>query len=275
MSEPDLIDRYVADVHHRLRDRADVHEVAAEIEDHLRESAARFVAEGVAAEEAQSRAVERFGDAAVVHRALSVRPSGGVVMPTTFTRCAGVSALVAAASWIAIPVMMWWPGGVLADISQERFTTIMVTVVVATMLTGIAALGFVARLGRPTVQVQEVVVYFAIGSVLLFSAPWYWFIGGLAIGGAFLVPMLLHRNVLGRPSWVLWATVAAWPVGLVTVLGLTVARFGPADQWGDHPLAGFTGLAVTVAILAVGLTSLGLWLATEQRSNQRLAAVVG
>ncbi len=85
----DLIDGYLMELRRALRWRADLDDVCAEVEDHLRENAERLVATGVAPAEAQRRTLECFGDLGMVARSFAATPSGGLAVPTTFTRRSG------------------------------------------------------------------------------------------------------------------------------------------------------------------------------------------
>src|SRR5690349_424903 len=162
MAESDLIDGYLADLRRQIRWRGDVDDVIDEVEDHLRETAANLSAAGVDEREAQRRTLVRFGDPAIIHRVFSTSPSGGVVMPTAFTRTAGAVAFLAAPLWIAAAVLKWWESGLFAPWSHDRFVAYSVVAASATLLALIVMLGMLARVGwpRPTSGV-------AIGLALL------------------------------------------------------------------------------------------------------------
>ena len=70
----DLIEGYLDRLLGHLRGSAhDVRRILAEAEEHLRDAAAELVAAGASEEEAQRRAIERFGDPHAVARRFSAR----------------------------------------------------------------------------------------------------------------------------------------------------------------------------------------------------------
>jgi len=149
MPEPDLIDQYLTCLRRDIRQRADADDVAVEVEDHLRETAAALFANGTSEIVAQRVALTRFGDPTLMGNGLASAPSAGLVTPTVLTRIAGTCALLAAAAWAVTAILVWWTSGLFEPFSPERYTTVYLAVTPALILSGVALAGFVCRIGRP------------------------------------------------------------------------------------------------------------------------------
>lgn len=81
MPEPGLIDEYLDRLASELRlDRRRARRVLLEAEDHLREAAQRFCADGLPWREAEQRAIDRFGSPRTVARRFAAE-AGGVPLP--------------------------------------------------------------------------------------------------------------------------------------------------------------------------------------------------
>jgi hypothetical protein len=89
-----LIDRYLAELRSAMRRTRDSGDAIAEVEDHLREAIVHLSDGGLEPADAEREAVVRFGSAPVVARAFAAGGKG-VVMPTRFTRRAGLAGIAA------------------------------------------------------------------------------------------------------------------------------------------------------------------------------------
>jgi hypothetical protein len=100
----DLIEGYLDRLLGHLRGSAhDVRRILAETEEHLRDATAELVAAGVSEEEAQRRAIERFGDPRAVARRFSARLAP--VPPTVVAaELAGTALLLGGVGLVAIGV---------------------------------------------------------------------------------------------------------------------------------------------------------------------------
>src|SRR5262245_37733318 len=101
MAEHDLIDGYRSALLRRLRFKSNVDEIADEVEDHLRSAVERLVRLGNDRDTAQRITLARFGDPVLVARSFATTTTGGLCMPTRFTRTAGYIAIAAAIAWMA------------------------------------------------------------------------------------------------------------------------------------------------------------------------------
>lgn len=54
-------------------------------------------------------------------------------------------------------------------------------------------------------------------------------------------------------AWRDWLMMAGWPIGVAVFAGLTWLQVGPAEPWGDYPVAFAAGFATGAALAAVGL----------------------
>lgn len=255
--ERDLIDGYVEALRGRLAWRPDAGDVADEVEDHLREHAARLVRQGETDPAAQRRTLERFGDLDLVAQAFAVNGSGVPAVPTRVTRRAGTVGLLAAGGWVLAAVTGAAGGhtGVLVPWTTGRYAVFVTALTATFALTTLTVLGVLLRTGRHRTASGRGVL--GVGVLLaLATYPFGW--APTVLGGLLAVAVL--SAFAGRRA----ETVRMRPVLLLTVwlpgtLGLYVfddlVPLGPVDEYGDHPvvwLLAFTMCALCSA-LAVGL----------------------
>lgn len=267
MAESDLIDQYLANLRSRIRGRADVDDVIDEVQDHLRESAATLHAAGIAEPDAQRRTLARFGDPEIIHRVFSVPPSGGVVMPTAFTRTAGAVAVVAAGLWVAAAVLKWWESGLFAPWTQDQFTVYSLVFAAAATASLVVLIGLLARVGWPNPTTTISIGLAAVFTVGALGVAWMWPLTGLFIGTAYLLAIVAVVRTLGRHSWAQWAAAAGWYLGTVALVLLSVLGLGPVDEWGDYPMAAAVGFTVAALGMVIGMLDVARWLLTERASD--------
>lgn len=263
MAESDLIDGYLADLRRQIRWRGDVDDVIDEVEDHLRETAANLTAAGVDEREAQRRTLVRFGDPAIIHRVFSTSPSGGVVMPTAFTRTAGAVAFLAAPLWIAATVLKWWESGLFAPWSQDRFVAYSVVAASATLLALIVMLGMLARVGWPRPTSGVAIGLALLGLIGMAGVTWMWPVLGLFLGPAFLLTTLAVTRAVERFGRLTWAAPIGWFAGFMVFALLSGVGLGPVDEYGGFPMAEAVGFSVVAAGMVIGMLDVGRWLVTE------------
>jgi len=141
--EHDLIEAYLVELRHGLPGRADLDDVPAEVEDHLRLKASRLEAGGLDQLEAQHRALEVFGNPAVVARAFIASPDVPGAVPTRFTKFSGLVAIAAGLAWINLIGLIEF-GLVTMLVSAS---TVRPFAIGAVALTVIALVGSVQRAG--------------------------------------------------------------------------------------------------------------------------------
>lgn len=262
--EPDLIDRYLAELGRSLARSRGITDVLAEVEDHLRESVAHLTATGVDATTAQRLTLDRFGDLDVVARAYATT-AGGLAMTTPFTRAAGTIAYVTAALWLLTGVV----AGVSTLTDPDDVTWLYPASTGLAVLSILATTAVMAGMFVRSGGVGDALPGIALGlmvlaAVLMAIAPWAWFITAVPITGAAVIAARRMAAVgLARP-WSDWALELSWPAGVGVVLLLEALGLGPRDYYGDYPWAFFAGFSIAVVGFAAGLLGVGARLHSEQ-----------
>lgn len=265
MPEADLIAAYLHELQPSLRWHRSADLVALELEDHLRESAARRTALGVDSVTAQRETLHQFGEPHIVARAFNLDSSGDIAMPTQFTHAAGTSALIAAGLWIPAAVAaLWGLSDVIGGWNQGSYAITMALVVAALLCTLVAFAGMLIRTGggRDPLTIFALVLG-GLSVLVMGAAPWSWVVSALPLAvAALLVTLRLRTNGLGSPTH--WLLVAAWPLGSATVILMEGLRVGTKDSYGDYPVAFMTGFTLAATLFALSLVSIGQWLRSEE-----------
>ena len=267
-----LIDGYLETLRGTVRWRRDVDDLIAEIEDHLLSAVERFEARGADRMAAQQSTLEQFGDPDVLAKAFASTPQGGLAVPTSFTRQAGLFGMVAAGLMLLFPAA-WTLTNIIEDrtgdwSAGERGIFMVATVGLAAALTlyAILMLGLHRRHGGLGLLgvLGLGIVFLAVPATLL-----SWFIAGwgvlLGAGSLLLAASMWNRGVAPRAA--LAAVALGMPIGIGLFLALSAAEFGWRDQWGDYPAAILTGLWVGIAITAAGSFGLGRFLRSEDAAD--------
>jgi len=265
MSEADLIAAYLNDLQPALRWQRNADLVTLELEDHLRESAARRTALGIDSVAAQRETLHQFGEPHIVALAFKLNSSGDIAMPTQFTRAAGASALIAAGLWITAVIAGLWGQFDMTEVwSDEIFPYFMALVIAALLCTLFTVAGTLTRTGGGRDPLTISALGLAGISLLVMGAmPWTWVASALPLTvAALLITFRLRANGLGSPAH--WLLVAAWPLGSATLILMEALRVGPVDRYGDYPAAWHTGFFLAVALFALGLIVIGQWLRSEE-----------
>ena len=264
MAEPDLIDRYLSELRLSLKSRDDLADLLAEVEDHLREAVDRLIRPGFDPQEAQRHTLDRFGDSAVVARAFAVTPSGGIAMPTAFTRTAGATALGAAVLWLAAAAVNWWASDLYATWTQERYVVLTVFAGLAAVGTVVVLAGMLSRAGRRDAVMAAAMVLGILAVVAMVVMTWAWAIWGLLFAAAFLLAVPRLHVATGRRRIADWALVVGWPVGFVVMVLTDTVGMGRPDYWGDYPLGMVTAFGILAVLTGIGLVSVGRGLLAEE-----------
>ena len=265
MAQPGVIDAYVARLRASLRWRPDAEDLADEAEDHLRETAARLVREGLDPDEAAARAVARFGDSTEIAHAFATTPSGGTAMPTSVTRTCGTVGVAAALCWLLaalVPVLGLTERFTWSDLAV--YLAFMALAALAAAMTTVVVTGLLVRSGGLGGVVAAAVVLGALAAtVSLLGVTWAWPIGGLVFAATFAGLVWRLRSTHTRSAATDWLAVAAWPVGVVVFVALTRLEVGPLDEYGDRPVAYAVGFATGALLFAAALLRLGTWARSE------------
>lgn len=268
MASYQLIDAYLLGLRRRLAWRPDVDEVMAEVEDHLLSSIEQMIDGGTGSESAQQLALDRFGDSTTVATTFAATSRGGLAMPTTFTRRAGVAALLAAGLWVVFATS--WLIEDLINLSDQssggasRAVNLlaMVSLMGAGALTVVVVVGLNRRHGGLGPLGAIGLVFVGLGVVASFM---FWFVMGWSVLfaiGMLLVALAVHSRGLA-PAAATAAFGAAWTVGALTWPVLRTLEVGTRDRWGNYPLVTQIAIIAGVVILVPGLVGLGRWLSTE------------
>ena len=273
MANYTLIDGYLASMRSSIRWRRDLDDVIAEIEDHLISATERFEARGSDRVNAQQRTLDEFGDPKVLAVAFASTPTGGIAVPTTFTKSAGLFAIVSAVAWIiglvAIAISAGLPDATGVDPEQFVANGQTIFFIVGSMsLLAAGALMFVAMIGLH--RRHGSLGLLGIGGlgitglgVMTLLIAWAFPLWMTLIGvGVLLFAISLLRRDLSPRLWtVVWGGGMA--VGAITWYVLRWLEVGNRDQWGDYPLAVAFAFPIGVIIMAIGLIGIGRWLRSE------------
>jgi hypothetical protein len=269
-----LIDGYLESMRSSIRWRRDLDDVIAEIEDHLISATERFEARGSDRVNAQQRTLDEFGDPKVLAVAFASTPTGGIAVPTTFTKSAGMVAVVSAAAWIiglvAVAIAAGLPDATGTDPDQfvANGQTIFFIVGSTSMLAA-GVLMFVTMIGlyrrHGSLGILGIVGLGITGlGVFTLLIVWAFALWMTLIGAGVLLfaISLLRRDISPRLWTVVWGSGMA--VGAITWYVLRGLEVGDVDQWGDYPLAVAFALPIGVVIMAIGLAGIGRWLRSEE-----------
>jgi hypothetical protein len=262
VGEPDLIETYLQELNRCLGRRGDAADDVAEAADHLREATERLELAGMDPVDAQRRALERFGDPVIVARALSMSSTGGIAMPTDFTRTAGTAAVIAAVGWLAsiatamiLDTYEW---------QEQAYLLFAVVVGVTGVSTVLALSGLNARAGgRRDAWTVIALVLAIVAALMLLVVAWAWIVWVQLLAASALVIVIRSRSAHVRSSASDWLLVGAWPMGLLGFIVADRMRLGDVDTYGDYPAAATAGLAIGAVLFAAGLLPLGRWLRSE------------
>ena len=264
MAESDLIADYLRSLRDCLRWRSDAADLIDEAEDHLRLSAERIARECGDPLEAQRLTLTRFGDPTVVALAFATAPTGGVVMPTQFTRAAGKVAMVAALGWLVLAVVGAYATGAITSYSDSTYLWSSLVATVSVAATAIALIGMLVRAGeRSGPWMFAAVALSCLSLAATAFMTWGIVMWGLLIWltCAIALGRMRAAGVTTRPLD--WALLAAWPASLGVWVLVHQLELGPLDTYGEYPAAAAVGITTLGVLMAVGLLSVGRRLAAE------------
>jgi hypothetical protein len=269
-----LIDGYLESMRSSIRWRRDLDDVIAEIEDHLISATERFEARGSDRVNAQQRTLDEFGDPKVLAVAFASTPTGGIAVPTTFTKSAGGFAIVSAVAWIiglvAIAISAGLPDATGVDPDQFVANGQTIFFIIGSMsLLAAGVLMFVAMIGlhrrHGSLGILGIAGLGITGlGVFTLLIAWAFPLWMTLIGSGVLLfaISLLPRDLSPRLWTAVWG--AGMAIGAITWYVLRWLEVGDRDQWGNYPLAVAFALPVGVIIMAVGLARIGRWLDSEE-----------
>jgi hypothetical protein len=254
-----LIDGYLDSMRSNIRWRRDLDDLVAEMEDHLYSTTEQMLARGTDVLDAQRATLARFGDPKVLAAAYASNQRGGIAVPTTFTRRAGLLAIIAGGFWLLAGVL-----GIATNGENWQYYGFSLAVLVAGVLAVIAMVGLGKRVGGLGAFGLAGTVIASIGvllSVVAWAVPLWMSIQGiglLLIGiGVFRVGTTVPRNGILLAS-------SAFLIGPIAFFVLAELEVGWQDSYGDYPLAWIISGIVGFVLMAAGLFITGHWLRSEE-----------
>ena len=259
-----LIDGYIDTMRSRIRWRQDLDELVAEMEDHLYSTAEGMCARGFDALDAQRATLERFGDPDLVQTAYASTQRGGLAVPTAFTNQAGRLAIAAAGAWlVAIAIL-----GISTWFDSEGWLPLYLAAVAAVALGGgfglVAMIGVSNRIGGTGAIGLIGLVILGMGVVASFLVTWALPLWMPLEGVGLLVFALVARRSHEVPPLGLIAVGSGFLLGTIAFTLGNMVEVGWRDQWGDYPVAWFSGAAIGALVVALGLVVIGRWLTGEE-----------
>lgn len=266
-----LIQAYLEELRRRLQWHRDVDDLLAEAADHLTSAVERYQVRGDDAETAQRRALDQFGDPRLVALAFATSPTGGLIVPTRFTRAAGTLAIASAVCWLIVPGTWWLAGvlppvgGVASSASGGVYAVGVMSLLAAGILMMVVMLALAQRHGG--LGLRGLAGPLLVGLGIAASALAWVFIGwGLVmlVATAIFAWAMLERDLAPRwPTLAFGGGLALGAAVWAVLRGLDGSLLEYSGLWGDYWIANLAGISVGSIVLAVGLLGLGRWLRSE------------
>lgn len=255
-----LIDGYLDSVRTNIRFRGDLDDLVAEMEDHLYTAVEYLTATGVDPADAQRATLDRFGDPERVAGAYASNNTGGMAVPTRFTRNSGTVALVAATFWL-LALVSW----VFSDTAnwETAYAVLTACVLIAGVLTIVALVGITKRVGGLGVVGLIAMVIMAVG-VLLSIVAWAVILWMTIEGVALLIFGIALLRKEAVPRFGILTLSAGFILGPIVFVILDALEVGTPTNDGEYPLAFAFGVGLGFVIVSLGLVTIGMWLRSEE-----------
>lgn len=269
MAEYSLIDSYLGELSREVGRIRHAEEILEEVADHLLEAVAMQTKRGADHMAAQRRALIEFGDPELVGNAFASSATGGIAVPTEFTKRAGVALIVSGVLWLAGLVGLYvsdvldrtndWESSPQVAYAMGAYT---LTAAAVLLVIGIA--GINRRHGGALGLAGRIAFWVGIPTAFVMQAPWAWglWTTGFAIVGIFLSYGLIAAGLVPRfPARMIGvgAAVTATALWAFQLTG-TEIEFGAG--------AATAVAAIGIAIFSLGLTSIGSWLRAETPADE-------
>lgn len=258
-----LIDGYLDSMRSTIRWRRDLDDLVAEMEDHLYSTTEHLLARGTDVVDAQRATLARFGDPKVLAAAYASNHRGGIAVPTTFTKRAGLLALIAGGFWLLAGVLE-----IRTDSEDDwmlEYWLFTIVVVVAGILTVMAMIGLGRRVGGLGTLGLVGTVIALVGVLLSLAAAWaapVWM--SLQGVGYLLIAIAVLRSGTIVPRIGIVLVASAFLIGPIVFVVLDALEVGRRDSYGDYPLAWTISGLVGYTLMAGGLFVTGRWLRSEE-----------
>jgi hypothetical protein len=262
MARYGLIDGYLDTMRTEIRWRRDLDDVVSEMEDHLYSTVEGLLASGAEPQAAQRATLDRFGEPDVLKAVYASTPTGGIAVPTTFTRRAGTFALISAGFWLATAGLYVF-GRDSSDGEVAAYMIFSAGILIAGVFLLLAMFGMGKRLGGLGVLGVSGLVITLVGvafSVLAWAIPFWMGLQGI---GLLLFGIAVLRSDLA-PRWSTLLASAGFILGVIAFFALTELEVGTPDSYGDYPVAWGASLVTGTVIVSLGLIGWGVWLRSEE-----------
>lgn len=275
MAQYALIDGYLDTMRSEIRWRNDLDDVVSEMEDHLYSTVEHLVTRGFESDAAQQTTLDRFGEPTVLAAVYASTPTGGLAVPTQFTKRAGLFALVAGGLWLLgsvvyLLLMISDDGGALNwQTYYAAFSAVLLSAGVLTVLSMVGVSKRSGGLGAVAIAGLAIMILGVAASILAWAMP-FW-MGIQAVGLVIFGTAAVRNGTAPKPATILTAT--GFVIGIASFIALNAAEVGPTDSYGDQPVAWGIGGAIGMIIVAIGLIGWGRWLRVEEPADINPTAV--
>lgn len=275
MAQYALIDGYLDTMRSEIRWRNDLDDVVSEMEDHLYSTVEHLVTRGFESDAAQQTTLDRFGEPTVLAAVYASTPTGGLAVPTQFTKRAGLFALVAGGLWLLgsvvyLLLMISDDGGALNwQTYYAAFSAVLLSAGVLTVLSMVGVSKRSGGLGAVAIAGLAIMILGVAASILAWAMP-FW-MGIQAVGLVIFGTAAVRNGTAPKPATILTAT--GFVLGIASFILLNAAEVGPTDSYGDQPVAWGIGGAIGMIIVAIGLIGWGRWLRVEEPADINPTAV--
>jgi hypothetical protein len=260
-----LIDGYLDSMRSNIRWRRDLDDLVAEMEDHLYSTTEQMLARGTDVVDAQRATLARFGDPKVLAAAYASNQRGGLAVPTTFTKRAGLLAIIGGGIWLLAGILL-----IATDSEvdwQFYYYGFSLAVLVAGVLGVIAMVGLGKRVGGLGVVGLTGTVIASVGvllSVVAWAVPLWMSLQGV---GFLLIGIGVLRTGTTLPRNGILLASSAFIIGPIAFFLLDALEVGWQDSYGDYPLAWIISGLVGFILMGTGLFVTGRWLRSEEPVN--------
>jgi hypothetical protein len=256
-----LIDGYLETMRTNIRWRRDLDDLVSEMEDHLYTTVEFMVSKGIETDAAQRTTLTRFGEPDVLAAVYASNDTGGLAVPTTFTKRAGTFALVSAGFWLAGALAHLFM--TFSDEWQPAYMAFSAFILVGGVLGLLAMVGVSKRLGGlgKTGMIGLAIAAFGVFTSLVAWAIFLW-MTVQAVGYFIFGYAVLRRDVVPKTSTLLVSS--GFIIGSTAFVVANLLKIGFRDSYGDYPVAWAIGSVTGIVILVVGLIGWGIWRRSEE-----------
>ncbi len=263
MAEHALIEKYLDELRHMLRRSAEADDIVAEVADHLFEGVFRRREQGLALLVAERSVLTEFGDPILVSRAFASSKHGGIAVPTTFTKKAGLLGIISAVLYVGATIAMIVDNAVnrTGDWDGVYYNISIYSFIGAGLLLTAMVVGLNRRHGGAIGWRGRAAPYVLGAAAITSLGVWFWGIWmSLLVVGTVLLVTALREHGLAP----LWAGAAMLAGPLLAYAAMWTPQAMPnlnGQSFGDDPTIWFA--SVGLLLFAAGVYGIGHWLYLE------------